>query len=427
MELIVGQKLKLKDNLRKLQQKWSFWESSYIVNETYIDGKDARGNDIISKFTCEEKRDYKDRKERTAPRNLIGNIVNTYSGAVFRNQVERDEALIDFYDNVDGRGKSLEETLRSSLIDTMIYGFSPVLIENLIPNTKLSIAQAKEIGVAQRIVNVDPFSLADWQELDGYLIYVVISFVDETGKSFYRKYTAATVQDIFVNDNMVITSLGEEVPHGYSDIPVKFMRIPISYESFVQPLAENQKSITNLLSLLFTELYEQCFTRWVLGGVDLSGLDEEQRREMQLEWGTRRMLMFPSSINVNKLGSDVTQADSIRKSIMEETESLLKTAGMQNQAVSSDSSGEARKLAKDDFYVIASLMVKAVEYTENYLLRLIGETMGLSMAPSSYSLNLEEPDWQSEITQLRDILSLEVSDEIKQKAINSFENRFFIE
>ena len=426
MQIEVGKKLPFHNDIKKIHNRWKFWETSVKVDEDYVTGKDAKAKPIIKRFECEELDNYKQRLERTSPRNYISNIVNQYVGSVFLNEPERDESIPDV-NNIDGRGKSLSTIMQSNLKNAMIYGIAPIIFESSSQGTQ-SIAQARsEGGNSYRVSSASPWSLVNWTIVDGYLLEALISFVDEAGNNFCRLYDSTFVTDVFFDNAQKVTSIGEPIPHGFSDIPVVLQSLNIINDSFVQPLAQIQMNINNILSLLGSEQYSQTFTRWVISGLEgVSDMTAEERRNWLLSWGSNDLIILPSAVNVNRLGADITQAESLRKSIENDTNELNKTAGLVEASVSSDASGEARKLAKSQFKTMASLMSASCEDAENYVIKLIGELTGGSYEMTAYDDSFESPDYTNEITQLRDILSLEVGDDIKSKAIRSFEQLFFL-
>lgn len=425
MKIEVGKKLPFHTNMKKIHQRWSFWEKSVKVDEEYVLGKDANNKPIIKKFECETLSNYKQRLERTSPRNLISNIINQYTGAVFLNSPERDESIPDL-DNIDGRGKSLTQIMQTNLKNTMIYGIAPLILESSSAGVQ-SIAQARSEGTSYRISSASPWSLINWTEVDGYLLEALISFVDESGNNFARLYDTNFITDIFFDQSQKVTGIGEPIAHGFSNIPVVFQKLNIINDSFVQPLAQIQMNVNNILSLLGTEQFSQTFTRWVLSGIEgVSDMSAEERENWVLSWGSNDLIILPNQVNVDRLGADITQSESLRKSIEQDSQELNKTAGLIETAVSSDASGEARKLAKSQFKTTASLMTDSCEEAENKIIRLISEITGATYNSSSYDDIYEIPDYTEEIMQLRDILSLQVSEEIKQRAIDNFEAKFFI-
>ena len=430
IELKTGSKLPWHEDIKDLHRNWLFWKESYNVGPNYLDTKDERNNPVLKPFDCEDRINFKERKKRTSPRNLVGRVVNQYVSAVFRNEPERDDRLGDLIVSADGRGKSLSNTMKDSLQGTLIKNFSPILLENRIGGV-MSLAQAREAEQSIRILNVDASAIINWTEIDGYLLDILVSFVDEEGKPFLRYYTDETITDVFVDKKMErIESIGEPIPHGFSQIPVIIPNIELGGESFVQPLAHSQSQITNYLSLLSQELYENCFTRFALGGIEsLSNMTREERDNIQLEWGSKRLLMLPDSISVSRMASDKSQADSIREAIVEETEELFRNAGLIQDAVGMNASGESRSLARENFNMIARNMSQTIEGAENKVIDLIGDVTGVEYEQSSYSESFAEFDYSEDILQLRDILSLDLgseNDEIKGKAIEEFKNRYFI-
>lgn len=429
MKIEIGKKLPQKEDLIKIHQKWDFWKASYRVDESYIDGYDARKEKIIKPFICETRRDYEDRKSRTNVRNYIGPIVQQYSSVVFRRSPERDEKFSSLVTNADGRGKSLDAVMQSSLEAAQIYGFGIILLENLVPGTTLSIAQAREAGVTQRVINVDNYSLINWTETDGYLIDCIINFVDENGNPFARLYTNEFIQDVFLDSKgKTVTGVGEPVSHGYSTIPVTFVRLPVAYDSFVQPLAQSQMGINNNLSLLSEEIIQNTFTRYVLSGIEsFRSMSDEEKKAQEITWSSRRMLVLSDeNVKVDRVASDKSQADSIRETITDETDELMRLAGMLEQTIGAGASGEARQISRDKFFIVASGFSKSVQNSENYIIGLYNELLGGEYNLTSYILDFETVNWQEEITELRDVLALkdDLPEELVSYAIEQFKTNY---
>ena len=429
MDIQIDKKIPFKENLSKIHKNWEYWLNSYKVDDGYTDILTPKGNKLINKFTCENKSDYTERVKRTTPRNYIGNIINSYTNIVFRNPPERDEQFNELYNNVDGRGKPISKLLKAALQDTLIFGFSPLLIETQVSGGKLSIAQSKNLGLDERIIKIDPFAIANWTIVDDYLTEIIIRFVDDEANPFYRYYTSDFVQDIEVDKNDRVKAISEPVEHGFDDIPVVLMQIEVAYDSFVQPLSNAQRSITNYLSLVDTELYEQTFTRWSIPlSEDVSQDDLLAIKDsIQKEWGSSRILFTVGTGSPTRMTADASQADSIRSQIKETEQQLFELSGVADQDVGMASSGESRRLSREKFYVIASDMADAVQATENKLLELIANRRGTNVESTYYDKDFEVIEWSEKILELRDILSLDLDEETKEKAKDNFKSLYFLD
>lgn len=428
MEITVGKKLPQKEDLNELHQKWDFWLNSSKVDSKYLEGTDANGNDIINRFVCEKENDYKDRRKRTSVKNLIGPVLNQYNSVVFRNQPERDLRISDFISDVNGRGSHLDDIMRKALQSSLIFGIGPLLLQNNVGGI-MSLAQSKLNGESQAIINVDPYALINWTIIDDYLTECIISFVDEEGKPFARYYNDQIVQDIYLDDKgNNIKELGEEIPHGYGSIPVVLTTMNFPTESFVEPLAEIQKSVNNLQSLLSEEIIQNTFSRFVMSNIEsFSNMTQEERENLEMVWSSRRLMIVPDQAKVDRISSDTSQADSIRATIKDELEQFGKTSGVASDELGAGASGESRRLARDNFFVVATTISSSLQAAENYLLTLYGEPLGIEVESSFYSTDFEEPNFSEKILELRDILSLDIPEDIKEMSIERFRNEFFID
>ena len=422
--LQVGKPLPFDDDYIQDRQAEAFYESSFEVDDAYIDGKNAKGEEILTKFTCEELDDYKQRQLITKPRNYVGAIVSKYNSAVFRNEIDRtteDPTYQLLLKDIDGHKTKIDDFFKKALKCAQIKGESFVLIDSTSPNDgrTLSVTQARIIGARPFLRLVENDAVINYTELEGFLTEALVALESET-KPFVRYFNTEEYCDIFYDSTGAdtrITSITELKPHGYSDIPLVKCEPDVHGESQVAPIATNQQAITNLLSLLALETYESTFTRWVLSGVRLP----EDKKDHNISFGAKRLIVLEDTgASLNRMGSDVTQSDSIRASIKEEEEALYKNAGLQATNITATESGLSKLIGLEDFFILTKGLADTMENLENKIMTLVAEVSGFEYIPVDYPDSFQETDYAADIQALRDLLALPLPEAVKNQAIETF-------
>jgi len=414
--------------VKENEKKWDFWDESYEGESEYIDEKDDRGNPILIPFDCERRPDYQKRKDITPIKNYTKPIVEKYNSSVFRNAPIRTDFPEYLFNDCDGLGTNYDELMAKALKVAQIYGVSYLMpLQSNIGET-LTIAQSQAVGARHFVRLLEPENVAEVEEVDDVLVEAIVMLTDENGVAFARYMNNQVYVDIALDKNGRVSSIGAEVIHGYSKIPLVKVTPEVTSESQVAPIANSQKHITNLNSLLIHELVEQNFTRWLMAGIRVNE-DPEMLDKMQAMWSSKRLMVVEDAgVTATRLGSDISQAESIRTSIKDELTEMYRNAGLSASNVDMSStiqSGISLIVNREDFFLICSKLKSAIEVADNKLMQLISEQEGFAYVPTVYSDNYMAQDESEAILKLRDILALNIPTVLKNAMIQKYAETFF--
>lgn len=392
-----------------------YWRASERVDQHYLRSQAPDGHKVVLALTCESETDYSERIALTRRSNFIRPFARRYNQAVFRHQPQRTltptvERLLQ---DADGRGKPLDKLMTDALFEAQIAGQAAVVLEattELPPDaTVAQVADANEAFVL-RLIKAENI-LAIGRSEEG-IEWVMLLFYDgdgdgETDKTWVRLYTDFDTQDFMLRDTntLIVDEVLDPVPHGLEELPVAIIE-PEPGSSQIAAWADVQRAIHNTDSFLRLELTTQTFTRWILTGVQ--GADEEDglggvRKRPAIQWGSRRIFSFEDpNIKVERLSSDVSQADSLRDTIRGDTEDLYRLAGLQaNYAIDGQpQSGFSRLLQLEDFAVQADQLADSMEAAENKLLRLVAITESTEEPEVVYSRDFSEASFEASAERL---------------------------
>jgi hypothetical protein len=394
-----------------------YYRGSVNPDHNYCELKDAHGAPVIVKQECESWDEYEIRKKLTNPRNYIQSIVNKYFATVFRNDPEVDERFQEFYNNNLG-------TIKDSLYESEVVGRSFILVENDLNGSELSVAQMQNANYEELFVFLPAETIREIQIVDGYVVYAVVTFQDSLGTVFARQYNPdGTAQDVTINQQTeIVQTISEPYSTGYNSLPIVGILPKIK---LCPMLADSQKQIANYLSLLNQELFNHTFSQKLLSGLDLSNKTEEEKMAMKMEMARSKFICTGESVSVSPLGSDIQQSDSIRKSIEDEETNLFTLAGIREPNGVVPESGMALLIQEDSYFINATALVDALETALNNAIGLISDRLGVDYNPIYFSRSFTTPDYDALTISLRNILSLSVPEEYKQKAIQIWAQQYF--
>jgi hypothetical protein len=390
-----------------------YYNLSYKGGREFVEGIDNQGNRILIKHECEEPRDYQNRINYTPSRSYVSAVLNNFLSGIYRVTPSRPENFEDIIENADGKGHSLDWVVSSALKNCMIGGIGFLKVNSQSVNN-LSMAQIQNIPVT--IQNIPIESVLDYTIEDDILINITIIY---EGNEFENWKDGVKTSGVYDPKTFNVLKITEETE--YTIIPV----VPLSDElPVVSLIIDNVRSILNTISNLKTEEIDSVFTRFLISGVR----PPENSRESSIAWSGKRLLFVEDQgVSVNRIGSDTTQSDALMKSIQSDVDDIIRVTGcfLDGKGVSA-SSGVALRIQKETYSLNCEKYAKIAQYAENLLFYILGEILARPVTTSVlYSDNFLMPDYSEEILQLRDILSLPLSDETKQKAVERFEQLYF--
>lgn len=409
-----------------------FWRASFRGGRAYREGRDADGDPLLIQHESESGAAYKRRKKATTARDYVGPIINRYNAYVFQKDPtlpESDDpqwgALIN---DADGLGTPMVDYMRRRLRTAQVDRESYILVDSTAPKAvERTRAQAQADG--DRVIwrPVDADRVVWWHRVQGDLAAAVyLDHIDGQPVAIYLDDKTRQVIRLRNDKNVLTVSAVEEpMPHGYDAMPLVPLQPSLddigsgSTESQASPIAEGQRAVYNLLSLLSEELYGNTYTQWVVTGVT-----PDEAKASGVEFGIKRMFCVPNpAASVSRIGSDPTQAQSLRDSIAQEEASIWRSAGVQAGDASVAESGIAKAFKHADLSAILSALAHATEVAWNRLIRLSfpGDAFpGSVQMPHDY----EPSDLASDLAELRESLGLQgMPPVVRQHMIRRFVGR----
>lgn len=334
MNITIGKPIPVKTEYREHLTPMAFWRASDRGGHKYISSNDANGQSIIIPHTTETEDGFKRRKRISTLNNYVSPIISRYNSFVFSVLPTRPEGSV-VYDSwiktVNGHGQTMDDFMSNILRRAQIDGSSFILVDTSVPffETIETQAQAEELGMQVILRDIKYEQVPYWTEIDGDITSALIILhingfyygweVNEEAQRIIGFDEPGT--DSFDVDNFRVMEVSDWMPHGYGGCPLVRIK-PTEHDSQAAPIAENQKEIFNLKSLLHEELYSNVFTQWVVTGASVKDLEI-------LEKSTHRVICCTKqNVNWQSLGSDKNQADSIRESIKDSIDELYRTAGV---------------------------------------------------------------------------------------------------
>ena len=353
----------------------SFWRLSYQGGAKYKSGKDALGEEVFIKHEQESQQGVKRRKRLAVYRNYCKPIVNKYNDFVFIQPVKRDSSNQMFAQwsmNVDSLGTPLHEFMRLELRQAAVEGVRYCLVESTKAGADKTQAQAQAAGDRLFLIGLDADRIIHWTERAGMLAQALVYL---PALQQVRLYDSANVVigRLDPKDSGKLAAVENPVPHGYASLPVvKICALPDN-ASQIEDIAECNKSLFNMDALLREELARQTFTQWLITGIDA----EDMAKAEAVLGGRRLWCINKQGIEARQLGSDISQAESIRKTIDGDIKEIYRLSGLHNPDVLQKAeSGRALHIRWNDVEITAAAIADHAEQAENRIIDLWVQGMG---------------------------------------------------
>lgn len=294
----------------KYAPRWQYYLDAYEGGNEFATNKAH-----LFRHFRENDADYKDRVKRAHYLNYCEALVDFFTDFIFADAIVRtagkDDAADTFYHeflmDVNKKGEDVDTFMRQVCEDMQIFGMCYVLVDSPKIGTRLTKLQEKTLGVRPYWVLIRPDEILDWI-VDAFdqLQYmkrqqIVETLVDGVKKTVER-YTEWTPDNVTISD--IDISLGEAKPVlGQKEVLTNAMKeVPVSRffykrtkkdraigKSFLVDLADNNREVLNLTSLIGEFLYRQCFNMLAMED-DTTETDEDSS---QAAFGPSNVLLFP--------------------------------------------------------------------------------------------------------------------------------------
>lgn len=315
-----------------------FYKLSYKGGHFYKFGRDADGQPVFVEHEQESPQGIKRRKRLSTYYNYCGPVVDWYVGTVFTRPVQRDfsdQNYGQFMLNCDQMETPLAEQLQHSMTQAMISGEHYLVMDSTLDSSVETQAQAEASGAQMFLASFDYTNVYCVRYQNQKLTECLIRISSDEARIYDYDY----IYIIQIKDGKVM-SISSPIPHEYGTIPVVQVQCNPQRESFISDIAEGNKSHFNLNSILMEELCRQTWTQWI-------GLGLAPEELKALTAGGRKIYCVDKDKNgvaFEQLTADISQADSLRKSIDESVNEIYRAAGVSRPDVQNKGPESGRAL-----------------------------------------------------------------------------------
>ena len=452
IEFIPGKAIQLSDVFLAQCRARDFWRRSDRGRWDYADGFDARANPVLPRHPREPGDRHTIRKSMSTPRRYPRQIIDRYNDHVFRQPIKRQQAddatpYGQFLTDADGCGTPLPTMMRRATRLAQVEGQAYLLADTNVSGIFQSLAQDQSATKRGIMRIVTPDQVVAWDDWEGQVYRAAIMFRDEDQRDFLWVVDQTTAQRIEIELTLAVEStagssgqratmirvmsVGQTMPHQYGGCPL--VRMCPNWEadgtmgddSQCAPLAESQRRLLNLESMLWEELAGSTFTMPIFIGVSPEDLKASIGSDLAV--GPGMALCLPNDkAQFVKFGGDPAQAQSLRESIQNEIGELYRVAGLSPGnplAAGAPESGVAKAFAFNEIEARLSALADAAEHAENLVVKRL--SAGFSWAdapdPAEYPRSFDVPDLAGELDYtIRLVTAAGVPDVLRKKAWGNF-------
>lgn len=342
--------------------KYNFLEAAFKGGPTFKEGVDRNGDKIFIQHERESDVRYKRRRAMTTYRNYVGPIINQYATYVGGVKVVRSQRtpFAEWMKNCDGAGTHLHDFMTHAMRQACLLGnwWVGADLPRLARPDGAPVSQAEDTRQPY-LISVHPSNVVDFDiTAAGKVTRLVIHHEvyskrrfnspgtisheyhewDENTLTIWRPEKMTGADDRPAHGAVSLQNQSGEqitgvspgyklvaqppVNHEYGKVP--FVRLEIlEGKGFAEDIAEANKTVLNLVGLLYEELYNNTFSQtWV------SGADEEEQGDVKTGTST---VIFLSNIEakVHTSGANAEQAASIINALYMEVKEIHRMAFME--------------------------------------------------------------------------------------------------
>lgn len=429
---VVGEPLPQRKAYPDQAKARAFWRLSDRAGHTYAAGLDAVGNSVLPSHEREEGSDYKRRKAISKVRRYVRSIIDRYNDHVTRQEAKRPEGEATYQNltaDADGTGTPLATVMRRALRRAQIEGVTYLLADtNKSAETKYA-SRAQEIaaGIRPLILRIGADHVPWWRDWRGEMVEALVLLDDAQGVLFGLYVTDKIRQRIdFKSEGgqLIVTAVGTEQPHTFKGCPlVRLMPQfgdddEVGEDSQGAPIAESQKRVFHLDSLMMEEIESCTFTTLMI-----TGISAEQLGKVTL--GNNRILCVPQvAARLDKIGADPVHVKTVRDTMADEIADLYRIAGLSPGnplETGAPESGVAKAFAFNEVEAKLSALGDAAERAENaVVMRAMAGVGEPYPGDANWPESFESPDLGSELDFCIRTLSSPLPDLIKQEQMRRY-------
>jgi hypothetical protein len=439
IELAVGAPLPFHHKYGHNCQTYNFWEGSYRADHDYKHLKDCDNQCVFKKHINESEENAKFRKSISTVIGWCKPIIQKYNNFVTNSTIARDtknEDFVSWCSNVDLYDTSLHDFMRKTFEHAQKLGVYYVLLDTNKDNDLLTEEQVKIAKYQPYLVKIHPNRLINWCMPDDEHFSEMLFLFPECGTARYYNNQNVIVIHFDPKDNeKKILSIEPPIPHGFPIIPIVKVNCDDDDASQIVQIAECQKSIFFLNSLLMEELAKQVFTSWMISGADIADLYLSNNPETKegkpaygyRELGARRFTCVNKQATITRLSSDPAQSEQLRVSIQMYIEQIYYNAGISPDAAARKSGNvESAKAHEIKFYDVANIarsLADHCELAENSILRLWSIATGQEVVATDYYDDFNDDTLGQQLQQTLNIIAANLPGTLKSVVVKEISNK----
>jgi len=420
INVVLNEKVPVHKDVVRIRLQNLFYDSSFIGGPDYKNSKDAQGLEVFIPHEQESDTNVARRKRLATYRNYCRPIIERFNNLIFTSPIQRDTSNVSWSEwckDVDMNSMNLHGFMRNVVLQSQKFGKFFVLIDSTKKDETQTVAQSRAAGNRLYLIPIHPDSVVNWEDENGSLSEIVISFKDNE----YIHYTKDYTQRFNCNDDNYVTSIDLPVVNPLGLLSVVKVVSRNDDLSQIRDVAELNKIVFNLDSLLLEELYRNTFSQIFITGIKTDDLDNVNVS------GRKVITIAKPDAKVNgPIGADASQAASIRDSLHVYEKEIYRAAGLQQpDVVQNTESGRALKLRMNESQQIAADIADQAEKAENYITNYWSKALNIVVKPCDYPEEFNTEDMEIELKMTLDMLKSSLPKTVKDKQIVSFTKQLF--
>lgn len=420
IKIVLNEKVPVHKDVVRLRLQNFFYDSSFIGGPDYKNAKDAQGLEVFIPHEQESETNVTRRKRLATYRNYCRPIIERFNNLIFTSPIQRDTGNLSWSEwckDVDMNQTNLHNFMRNIVLQSQKFGKFFVLIDSTKENETQTVAQSRAAGNRLYLIPIHPDSVVNWEDENGALSEIIISFKDNE----YIHYTSEYTQRFVCNDDSYVVSIDLPIVNPLGLLSVVKVVSRNNDLSQIRDIAELNKIVFNLDSLLLEELYRNTFSQIFITGIKTDDLDNVNVS------GRKVITIAKPDAKVNgPIGADASQAASIRDSLLVYEKEIYRAAGLHPpDVVQNTESGRALKLRMNESQQIAADIADQAEKAENYIINYWSKALNIVVKPCDYPEEFNTEDMEIELKMTLDMLGSSLPKTIKDKQVLSFTKQLF--
>lgn len=383
--------------------KWNFYLESVKGGQDYTTSEENLFTHRLESVID----DYEDRKSRAYYLNYCAAVPVIYADYIFKEPVSRpaDNKLMEFRQDVDGKGTPIEAFMRKVSILASIFGHIHIVVDTPVATNVVTKAQAQEQNIRPYATLVYPMQVKDWSmDSSGKLNWVLIEEKSyEDADPLIERIDVTNYKIIYRDRWELYDKDSNKIGGGPNPLGEVFMTtcynkdidLDMIGESILCDIAYINRAIFNWCSNIDEMIERQTFSQ--LTCPDDGSLSERDESTNPLKKiGTSTIFTFPSDTGHPPafISPDTSQISVIWTMIGQHVQEIWRLAGLKGNEdgfAMSQRSGVSMQMAFLDINSALAAKATSLEVAENDLTRLAARWSSQNETPAkvNYPTNFD--------------------------------------